>query len=105
MAAVILDETLELLDLLPRRAPYVLLSLGVHVHVWPPDAEEQCSDSTQKATTGEDDSEEDQLSPAADLLSLRLAEAEDTGEGVSAGMPRGRYCRGETGPLTCSLDR
>lgn len=39
VAAVILDEALEVLDLLSYRAPYVALPLGIHVHVWPPDTE------------------------------------------------------------------
>lgn len=41
MAAVVLDETFEVLDLLSCRAPYVLLSFGIHVHVGPSDTEKQ----------------------------------------------------------------
>lgn len=37
MTAIILDETFELLDLLSDRAPDVLLSFGIHIHVWPSD--------------------------------------------------------------------
>lgn len=39
MAPIILDEAFEVLDLLPHRAPYVALSFGIHVHVWPSNTE------------------------------------------------------------------
>lgn len=39
MAAVVLDEAFELLDLLPERVPLILLPFGINVHVWCSDAE------------------------------------------------------------------
>lgn len=38
VAAVVLDETFELLNLLPDRVPDVLLAFGIHIHVRSPDA-------------------------------------------------------------------
>lgn len=40
MAPIILHETFEVLDLLPRRAPYVALSFGIGAHGWPWNTEE-----------------------------------------------------------------
>lgn len=34
VAAVILNETLEMLDLLPDRVPYILLTLRVRIDIW-----------------------------------------------------------------------
>lgn len=39
VAAVVLDEAFEVLDLLAERVPLVLLPLGIHVHVRSSDAQ------------------------------------------------------------------
>lgn len=39
VATVVLDESFELLDLLPKRVPLILLPFGIHVHVRSSDAQ------------------------------------------------------------------
>lgn len=83
MAAIILHETFEVLDLLSHRAAYVALPFGIHVHVWPSDAAELRFRFSQKAAIAKAECEEDQRFPSANALSLRRADAADR---------RGREC-------------
>lgn len=44
VAAVVLDEAFELLDLLPEQVPLILLPFGIHIHMWCSDAKSGMSE-------------------------------------------------------------
>lgn len=78
VAAIILHETLELLDLLSHGAPDVALPFGIHIHVRPPDTEEPERESVRRAGIRNPELKQNRLFASADVSSLRPAEAADT---------------------------